>query len=233
MFIAITIVAGLNEVAFAIDMNDNVTTKDENITLDGMIGPYDPNDPENDPDFSELTSDDIEGTLPDNYYTIAVTVPTQLEFTVFSGFGRGQFYSPKYTIENKATRPIYVSVKNLEENFDGDDTFNKLYLRYPTSYDDNTEIDLYLRMTNLISNINRKVHLTENYTAINTTSETRYLGKLGLKESGTLQFESSWWDVPGLDAPDKHAKNDFTIQLEFSLEDPLATPTPDGDSSTN
>ena len=227
ILIATVIIGGLNEVALATDIDNNVdisnnnTEQEENITLDGMIGPYDPNDPDSSPDFSQLSPDEIEGTLPDNYYTIAVTVPTNMQFAVVSGWGRGDFYSPKYTIENRATRPIYVSVKNLEEEaFTGNEEFNKLYLRQPIANNEYTELDLYLGMLNVNNQEKNRVHLTEDFNTI-STPDTQYLGKLGLKESGILQFESSYWDVPGLDAPDKHAKNDFTLQLEFSLEDPI------------
>lgn len=209
------------------NLSENRTEKSENITLDGMIGPYDPNDPnkDNDPDFNGISPDELEGELPDNYYTISVTVPTTMHFAVVSGWGRGQFYSPKYTIENKATRPIYISVKSLtEDSFNGDDDFAKLHLRKPTHYDDDTEIDLYLSMLNTSTSEKKEVCLSGFSTS--DTNQNHYLGKLGLKESGTLQFESTDWDVPGLDAPDKHAKNDFTVQLEFSLEDPNQSTQP-------
>ncbi len=213
------------------DLNANTPSRNENITLDGMIGPYDPNDPDkvNDPDFDDVDPSDLEGELPVNYYTIAVTVPTNMHFTVVSGFGRGQFYSPKYTIENKATRPIHVSVKGLtEQNVVESNEFTKLYLKTPVHYDDNTEIDLYLSMLNTSTSHKKQVRLSE-FDATSAT-ENHYLGVLGLKQSGILQFESKSWDVPGLDAPDKHAKNDFTLQLEFSLQDPTQ-PTPPEEST--
>lgn len=204
------------------DLSENTREKSENIILDGMIGPYDPNDPNkaDDPNFDGIPTGELEGELPtDNYYTISVTVPTSMHFTVVSGWGRGQFYSPKYTIENKATRPIYITVKELtEEDFSGDEEFDKLYLRTPVHYDNNIEIDVSLSMMNKNTLTKQTVRLSE-FSASDTT-QNHYLGVLGLKESGILQFESNNWDVPGLDAPDKHAKNDFTLQLEFSLENP-------------
>lgn len=209
------------------DLSENSEQEEKSITLDGMIGPYDPNDPNkaDDPDFSGIQDDELEGKRPDNYYTIAVTVPTSMHFTVVSGWGRGQFYSPKYTIENKATRPIYITVKGLtEDSFNGDEEFDKLHLRTPVHYNQYTEIDLYLSMLNTNTSIKKKVRLSEFDTS---AVEDRYLGVVGLKESGILQFESTDWDVPGLDAPDKHAKNDFTLQLEFSLDDPTQSSQPD------
>lgn len=209
------------------DLSKNSEQKDEFITLDGMIGPYDPNDPNkvDDPNFDEIPTNELEGKLPDNYYTISVTVPISMHFAVLPGWGRGQFYSPEYTIENKATRPVYITVKGLtEDNFQGDDQFEKLYLQKPTPYDDKIEIDLSLSMLNISTSGKKEVPLSGfNFSDVN---QNHYLGVLGLKESGILKFESTDWDVPGLDAPDKHAKNDFTLQLEFSLEDPTQSIQP-------
>lgn len=204
------------------DLSDNSEQKQESITLDGMIGPYDPNDPNkaDDPDFSGIPDNELEGKIPDNYYTISVTVPTSMHFAVISGWGRGQFYSPKYIIENKATRPIYITVKGLtEEEFNGDDTFDKLHLRTPVHYDEHTEIDLYLSMLNTNTSIKEKVRLSE-FNASSKNYPNNYLGEIALKQSAILQFEATDWDVPGVEAPDKYAKNDFSITLEFSLDDP-------------
>lgn len=220
-FLSIFMSMVLSKTAFGIENYGNTDGEENNIILDGMIGPYDPNDPdrEHDPNFSDISTEDIEGNIPDNYYTISVTVPTNMHFAVISGFGRGQFYSPTYTIENKATRPIHISVVGLEEEkFEKNDEFQKLYLRKPIPYDDNIEIELYLAMKNKQTLAMRKVLLSEEF---NGDKQSHYLGLLAMKESAILQFESNNWDVPGLDAPNKYAKNDFQITLEFSLDAPI------------
>lgn len=200
--------------AFGMVENHNSSTTDENTILDGTIGPYDPNNP----NFSGMLDEDVEGKIPDNYYTIAVTVPTNMYFTVISGFGRGQFYSPNYKIENKATREIHISVVGLkEELIVEDDEFQQLYLRRPTPYDEYTEIELYLEMKKQQLSSMNKVLLSDQ---LNHDGQLHYLGVLGRGESSILQFASNNWDVPGIDAPNKHAKNNFQISLEFSLEDP-------------
>lgn len=205
----------------------NTEYEENDITLNGMIGPYDPSDPDKigDPDFSDINSEDLEGEIPDNYYTISVTVPTFMEFTVFQEpSGRGSFYSAKYSIENKTTRPIYVSVKEVVINsVQETEDITQLHLEKPIPNDDRVAIDLYLGMLNEHTLDKNVVRLSE---FDNSATEDHYLGVLGLKESGILQFESTDWDVPGLDAPDKYAKADFCIKLEFSLEEPTQSTEP-------
>ncbi|WP_317327191.1 hypothetical protein [Turicibacter sanguinis] len=219
--ISLSIVMILNfyKTAFGMVDGNNISNKNETIILDGMIGPYDPNDPdsENDPNFSEILDEELEGHIPDNYYTISVTVPTNMNFAVVSGFGRGQFYSPIYKIENKATRPIHISVVGLEEELIEGDELQKLYLRKPIPNDNYTEIELYLEMKNTQLSLINKVLISDQ---LNQGIQPNYLGTLDMKQSGTLQFISNNWDVPGLDAPNKHAQNNFNIKLEFSLNDP-------------
>ena len=60
----------------SISTNGNAQQADENITLVGQIGPYDPSQgDQDDPNFNDFTGADLEGTLPtDNYFTISVTL---------------------------------------------------------------------------------------------------------------------------------------------------------------
>ncbi len=202
------------------------------ITLDGMIGPYDPTSPdyEDDPFYDFIdpdnpnNSNDIEGTIPekDQYYTIAVTVPTDMQFTIFKLNGQNSFYSPQYKISNNATRPIHVSVSSvgtnefiLTDEFTPIEGFYQLYLRKPNPFNRDAEIELYLSMLNKTSSVKRSVFISEDFDADNS-NENHYLGVLGLKETGILQFESTNWDSPG-----KNAKTNFKLTLQFSLEEPI------------
>ncbi len=207
----------------ATDLSDNVPNKDSNITLDGMIGPYDPADSEGDPNFSNFDGE-LEGSIPDNYYTIAVDVPTNMYFTVAHGGdgNRGVFCSPDYTIKNKATRPIYVSLVTVDTTvYEENDEFSKLYLTTPTLKNGKIEIEVFLSMLNDTTSEKKSVMLSD-------STPRSYLGILNLKETATLKFESTKWDAPGLDEDDdRHAKLDFKISLEFSLEDPAQSSQPD------
>ncbi len=193
-----------------IDSSQNVSTKEESIILDGMIGPYDPTDTSaSDPDFSQV--DDLEGALPDNYYTICVSVPIYLQFTAVSE----RFFAPTYQIENRATRPIYVMVTDvLEEPIQENSNLQRLYLKTPDNTNDKLEMDVSLSMET--SNLGKKTVRLSDFSSQND----RYLGYIGLKESATLTFESSDWEIPGKNAPNKPAKSKCNLELTFSLDSP-------------
>ncbi len=197
----------------------------EEIILDGMIGPYDPTDLDQGPGFDDFIADggELEGNLPgqDNYYTIAVSVPTQMQFTII--FER--FLAPQYTIENRATRPIYITVTALNEHsFQEDEKVKKLHLATPDNTNDDIEADISLSMLNNTDSANpvkNNVNLS-NF----DSSNINYLGKLGLKESAILQFESTDFEIPGRTAPKYSAENKFQLGLTFSLDDPTQSTQP-------
>ncbi len=196
------------------------SNKSSDITLDGMIGPYDPDDSVGDPNFTE---GELEGSIPaeGDYYTIAVDVPTSMYFTVVQGGdgNRGIFFSPEYIVKNKATRPIYVSLAKVDTTVDvNDNEFSKLHLATPILKNGKLEIEVFLAMINNQTLVKKSVMLAD-------STSNFYLGKLGLKEAAILKFESTKWDAPGLDEDDdRHAKLDFQISLEFSLEEPTQVP---------
>ena len=195
----------------------NVVNDKAETELNGMIGPYDPTDPNYPEDPFYNFDGELEGDYPtaDNYYTIAVTVPTNMEFTVLKKSDRNIFYSPKYTIENRATRPIYVSVHSLVQNpFDSTENFVPLYLRKPNPFNYDAEIELYLSLLNKNTLEKRRVLLLESFNE-DRTSENSYLGVLKSRDKGVLTFESAEWDSLG-----RNAKTTFTLQLQFSLEEP-------------
>lgn len=193
-----------------IDSSQNVSMKEESTILDGMIGPYDPTDTSaSDPDFSQV--DDLEGTLPDNYYTISVSVPIYLQFTAVSE----RFFAPTYLIENRATRPVYVMVTNVvEESIQENSNLQRLYLRTPDNTNNQLEIDVSLSMET--SNSGKKTVRLSDF----SSQTDRYLGYIGLKGSATLTFESSDWEIPGKTAPNKPAKSKCNLELTFSLDAP-------------
>ena len=209
--------------------NTNSSTGD--IELNGQIGPYDPTESDpNDPNFDSFQGNDLEGTLPkDNYYTIAVTAPTALDFSVLEHKTnvKGQFYSPNYTIKNNATRPIHISV-GLVHNViptEGQDEYIPLYLEKPIEGDGKVQIDLNLSLENLKTSAFHNVNLTNlkqsnAQTSQQDDSHSNYLGVLGLKEQGILHLNSDSWDRPLAEGLDKNAQVNFDIQLVFSLDDP-------------
>lgn len=228
----------------SISTNGNAQQADENITLVGQIGPYDPSQgDQDDPNFNDFTGADLEGTLPtDNYFTISVTVPTALDFTVLEDRTnvKGQFYSPQYMVTNNATRPVHISVVAVQNvvPVENDPDFIPLYLEKPVEGDGKVQIDLNLSLKNMQTSVFHNVNLTslisQNPTnpitrATSTTNQnvpSNYLGVLGLKEKGILQLNSTDWDRPKAEGLDKNAKVNFDIQLTFSLDDPTTNSTP-------
>lgn len=215
----------------------------------GQIGPYDPTEgDQDDPNFEDFQGDDLEGTIPDNYFTISVTVPTAMEFSVLEHNinVKGQFYSPKYTVTNHATRPVHISVATVENvvPYSGAD-YIPLYLEKPVECDGRVQIDLNLSLENLKTSVFHNVNLTSlktknpaNPISRLTSSDTptvpsNYLGVLGLKEQGVLQLNSTDWDRPRAEGLDKDAKVNFDIQLTFSLDDPTKeNVNPDGENNS-
>lgn len=217
-----------------VNSGTNTSSSTGDIELNGQIGPYDPTESDPDgPNFDKFQDDDLEGILPtkDNYYTIAVTVPTSLDFSVLEHEinVKGQFYSPKYTIKNNATRPIHISV-GLVHNViptEGQDEYIPLYLEKPIEGDGKVQIDLNLSLTNLKTSAFHNVNLTnlkesDAQTFQQDDSHSNYLGVLGLKEQGILHLNSDSWDRPLAEGLDKNAQVNFDIQLVFSLDDPTS-----------
>ncbi len=103
---------------FAETPNENLpVTKNESTILDGEIGEWDL-ELDDKPNFSDENLDEIEGRIPneDDYYTISVTVPVNMEFYVLpnSQLAFGSFYSPMYTIKNNGSKNISVSLDSFQ-----------------------------------------------------------------------------------------------------------------------
>ncbi|MCZ6913078.1 MAG: hypothetical protein O7C59_00070, partial [Rickettsia endosymbiont of Ixodes persulcatus] len=85
-------------------------SKSGQVELDGKIGEWDPGN-EDQPNFDEEGLE-IEGEKPSEgeYFTISVTVPVNMEFTVFphTNMAFGYFYSPEYTVKNNGSKEIDV-----------------------------------------------------------------------------------------------------------------------------
>lgn len=234
----------------SISTDGNVEHVDKDITLVGQIGPYDPSegDPD-DPKFNDFSGENLEGTIPENYFTIAVTVPTALSFAVLEHQTdvRGQFYSPEYKVTNNATRPVHISVVTVN-NFvypTNAEDFIPLYLEEPVQGDKRVQIDLNLSLKNMKTSVLYNVNLTSlktenpaNPIARTTSNDTQnvpsnYLGVLGLKEQGILKFNSTSWERPIAEGSDKNAKVNFDTHLTFSLDDPTKdNVTPDGENDS-
>lgn len=225
-----------------ISTEDNAENQNENITLQGQIGPYDPSENDKgDPNFGEFEGDNLEGTLPEKYFTISLTVPTALEFTVFEHKidVKGQFYSPQYKVTNNATRPVHILVKAVDNVVPStnEDDYIPLYLEKPLEGDGRVQIDLNLSFNNLKTSVFHNVNLTSmtpSHPIILSASNdsqvapSNYLGVLGLKEQGVLQLNSTDWDRPKAEGFDKDAKLNFDVSLIFSLDDPTTPPVEDG-----
>ena len=99
--------------------NTNSPTNKNNSStvLDGEIGEWDPTLDDN-PDFNNPELDEIDGHIPteNEYYTISVTVPLNMEFMVLpnSQSAFGNFYSPVYTIKNNGSKKISVNLSSFE-----------------------------------------------------------------------------------------------------------------------
>lgn len=202
--------------------NQNITgapPKEGNVTLDGQIGEWDPNDT-NAPDFSDENLE-IEGTKPvaGDYYTISVTVPLNMEFMVLqnSHLAFGSFFSPEYSITNNGSKTLDVKVKSFERDAQTPSDKTGLYVEKVVHGDKNVQMELKLTGVDSIGKENNKdVDLTE---LTDLTEEEKILHVLKANDTKKVKFSAEKWELPKSEGYDVDAISNFTAGFEFSIKD--------------
>lgn len=195
--------------------------------LDGKIGEWDPDDSEK-PNFDDYDDpNDIEGTIPesDKYFTISMTVPLNMEFSVLpvSSDPFGYFLSPEYGIKNNGSKTIRVKVKEMIQGVpytleEEDKTI--LYIDEEVPGDKKSQMELLL--TAFDGNKNKDIPL---YDLDSLSEEEKVLFDLKQNETKKVKFDSDRWDLPWFESGKDEAEANFNLKLEFSVVTP-STVTP-------
>lgn len=206
---------------FAETPNENLpVTKNESTILDGEIGEWDL-ELDDKPNFSDENLDEIEGRIPneDDYYTISVTVPVNMEFYVLpnSQLAFGSFYSPMYTIKNNGSKNISVSLDSfqIKDKIEDDDT-TPLYVEKINSQDNKTQIELKLCAIDDLStkNISKHIDLTQIDTLLGKDKELYVLSQ---NEKKGIIFDAEKWELPQYASNKKQAMSNFSVGFVFSV----------------
>lgn len=194
--------------------------KEGNITLDGQIGEWDPND-SSAPNFNDPNLE-IEGNKPaqGEYYTISVTVPLSMEFMVLPSnhLAFGSFYSPEYSVTNNGSKTLDVKVKSFgrDTNTPIPNDKTELYVEKVVHGDKKVQMELKLSgIDSLGTGTNKDIDLT-NVTAL--SDEQRKLHELQKNETKKVKFSAQKWELPKSEGYDTDAISNFTAGLEFSIK---------------
>lgn len=205
--------------AFANTTNGSSSSNGNTTILEGEIGEWDPNIQDK-PNFGDGT--DIEGNIPtvDQYFTISVTVPLDMEFMVLpsSNLAFGSFYSPKYTIKNNGSKTIIARINS----FDIDTTITTanetpLYVEKIVPGDGRTQMELNICTLDetIFNDIDKEIDLTN----LNTLSdEERTLYELQANEVKKVKFNSRKWEIPKYESQKEIAKSSYEAVFEFSIK---------------
>lgn len=206
---------------------NTTNTQDNSTILDGEIGEWDPNLDDN-PDFDNEDIDEIDGHKPqdDEYYTISVTVPLDMEFYVLpnSQLALGSFYSPIYTIKNNGSKNISVAINSfvqendVQNNVDSDAA--PLYVEKLNDKDGKTQMELKMCAIDKLdvwSKVSKEIDLTE----INELQDTdKELYVLSANETKGIKFSSERWELPQNEAHKDKAISNFRAGFVFSVVRP-------------
>lgn len=192
---------------------------EKNVELDGQIGEWDPTD--NDaPNFEEPNLE-IDGNKPEqnDYYTISVTVPLNMEFYVLpnSQLPFGSFFSPEYEITNNGSKTLEVKINKFGEpdpkmKLASDET--KLVVGKVNPGDGITQMELkLLAIDTLDKNNNKEIDLTDENLSVNGK-----LYELTKNETKKLKFSAERWELPQMESNKDKAISNFTARFEFSIK---------------
>lgn len=208
-----------------ISIADTQTTTNENnksTMLDGEIGEWDPN-LDDKPNFDK---DDLEidGNKPtqNDYYTISVTVPLNMEFYVLpnSDLAIGSFFSPTYKIKNNGSKDISVSINSFNQDNNTSNTDNDtapLYVEETIDNDNKTQIKLEMCSVEDLDTwwqVNKKIDLTK---LDSLNDEQKKLYNLSANESKGLKFDSRRWELPQNETNKPKAMSNFNAGFVFSV----------------
>ena len=201
---------------------DKVESANPEVELDGVIGPWEPNNKDM-PNFGDIEDGDLIGTKPNdkNLFKISVTVPLNMEFVIMnesiSSF-YGKFISPYYSIINNGTYPLNVSLNSFETVDDSSsdsiirttnsDRDNKLYVEEPQSGNNKVQMRLSLNYDRPQQGTYLKTIGLHNLSQ--TTDKT--LGEIGSNETARIYYRSDLWETP------KSEGINFNLILSFSTQ---------------
>ena len=197
------------------------TPQGNNTILDGEIGEWDPNITDA-PNFNNINTSDIQGKIPtkDEYFTISVTVPIDMEFYVLpnSNLAFGSFYSPEYTIKNNGSKKLEAKINSFTMTNDNETNTNTpLYIEQVVGGDGKTQMELNIcAIENLDANGNPKeVDLTQ-ITTLN--DEDKKLYELNANAEKKVKFTSKKWELPQFESKKDTASSSYTASFEFSIK---------------
>lgn len=178
---------------------DDGIYKNESTILDGEIGEWDL-EINNKPNFNEEGLE-VDGDIPqrEDYYTISVTVPVNMEFYVLpnSQLAMGSFYSPTYTIKNNGSKSISVNLSSFDmENGVEDEETTPLYIEKINSTDTRTQIELKMCSIENLSTwweIDKKIDLTK-LDELGDSEKELYV--LRANDEKGVTFDAEKWELP-------------------------------------
>lgn len=195
-------------------------SQDGSITLDGQIGEWDPNDSEA-PDFDQEGLE-TDGNKPteEQYFTISVTVPINMEFYVLHNTQKpfGSFYSPDYSITNNGSKTLEVKINSFtrDENTALEEDETPLYINKLNPGDGDTQMELRLSAIDTYNKANNKdIDLTE---VSSLTGDKNKLYDLEKNETKKVKFSADKWELPQYESKKDKAKSNFTAGFEFSIK---------------
>lgn len=196
--------------------NNKAKVQRENVELYGQIGEWNPNDLDS-PQFG----DEVDGNKPNTgeYFTISVTVPLNMEFTVLpnSQSGFGYFSSPKYNIKNNGTKTIDVKVGSFTQSNTSsiDKDVTPLYVAPIVKGDKKTQMELKLSAID-----NKTSNEIDLYRLSDLNYQEKLLYKLRKNEIKEMKFSATHWELPWFESNKSSAVSNYTIGFEFSIASP-------------
>ena len=194
---------------------NSLVTENKSTILDGEIGEWDPEITDK-PNFNKSNLE-IDGNIPneENYYTISVTVPLEMEFFVLpnSKYALGSFHSPVYIIKNNGSKNMSVNVSSFTQNeeVNNEDT-TPLYIA-PVRYNDG-RTQMELKLVTLVDMIYNRPDNEVDLTELNNQKE---LCRLNANEEKGVRFLSERWEIPEVESGKKQAISNFTVGFVFSI----------------
>lgn len=207
---------------FAVNNSNQTAPQNGNTELDGKIGEWDPGNSDQ-PDFNNPDLE-LEGNKPgsDEYFTISVTVPLAMEFTVLpnSQLAFGYFSSPEYKVKNNGSKNIAVKV----QSFDVDTSIVKdtdeapLHIERVVGADGKTQMELKLTAIDEDDKYNNKNVDLYRLSELNDSEKTLF--NLTKNEVRKIKFSSERWELPWFESKKDSAKSAYLLGFEFSIENP-------------
>lgn len=219
MLVIIINTSSLDVFATSPSEDDQIYTNKTTI-LDGEIGEWDPAISDK-PDFYEEGLD-VDGHIPqqDEYYTISVTVPLNMEFYVLpnSQLAFGSFYSPVYNIKNNGSKNISVNLSsfNIESGIEDEET-TPLYVEKINSADSKTQIELNICTVEDLDTwweVDKKIDLTS-LEELDISEKKLYT--LSANEEKGVTFDAQKWELPQIVSNKKKAISNFRAGFTFSI----------------